>query len=84
MDAIEQKGTKRLKEGRKKCLKIDELSWRVVNHPGDHLLFQCVKPYRKDQAGNEIEQSACQRGRKTKTTKLIAGGIGLTWVQLER
>ncbi|KAG5571843.1 hypothetical protein H5410_061609 [Solanum commersonii] len=24
------------------------------------------------------------RGRKTKTTKLIAGGIGSTWVQLER
>ncbi|KAG5580797.1 hypothetical protein H5410_051424, partial [Solanum commersonii] len=30
--------------------------------------------------------SACsrERGRKTKTTKLIVGGIGSTWVQLER
>ena len=27
---------------------------------------------------------ARERGRKTKTTKLIAGGIWLTWVQLER
>ncbi len=27
---------------------------------------------------------ARERGRKTKTTKLIAGGIGSTWVQLER
>ncbi|KAG5629742.1 hypothetical protein H5410_001459 [Solanum commersonii] len=25
-----------------------------------------------------------ERGRKTKTTKLIAGVIGSTWVQLER
>ncbi|KAG5599156.1 hypothetical protein H5410_030526 [Solanum commersonii] len=25
-----------------------------------------------------------RRGRKTKTTKLIAGGIGSKWVQLER
>ncbi|KAG5576572.1 hypothetical protein H5410_056706, partial [Solanum commersonii] len=25
-----------------------------------------------------------ERGRKTKTTKLIASGIGSTWVQLER
>ncbi|KAG5615167.1 hypothetical protein H5410_014991, partial [Solanum commersonii] len=25
-----------------------------------------------------------ERGRKTKATKLIAGGIGSTWVQLER
>ncbi|KAG5631140.1 hypothetical protein H5410_002857 [Solanum commersonii] len=27
---------------------------------------------------------AQERGRKTKTTKLIAGAIGSTWVQLER
>ncbi|KAG5590100.1 hypothetical protein H5410_040614, partial [Solanum commersonii] len=27
---------------------------------------------------------ARERGRKTKTTKLIAGGIRFTWVQLER
>ncbi|KAG5613718.1 hypothetical protein H5410_013542, partial [Solanum commersonii] len=25
-----------------------------------------------------------KRGRKTRVTQLIAGGIGLTWVQLER
>ncbi|KAG5594650.1 hypothetical protein H5410_035882 [Solanum commersonii] len=27
---------------------------------------------------------AQERGSKTKTTKLIAGGIGSTWVQLKR
>ncbi|KAG5576704.1 hypothetical protein H5410_056838 [Solanum commersonii] len=45
----------------------------------------------KYQVGDEMKQSAYhravlrnKRGRKTKTTKLIAGGIGSTWVQLER
>ncbi|KAG5631572.1 hypothetical protein H5410_003289, partial [Solanum commersonii] len=29
-------------------------------------------------------EHAEERGRKTKTTKLIASGIGLTWIRLER
>ncbi|KAG5586045.1 hypothetical protein H5410_046479 [Solanum commersonii] len=38
---------------------------------------------------NDSKRKECfwlarERGRKTKTTKLIAGGIGSTWVQLER
>uniref|UniRef100_M1DVG1 Uncharacterized protein n=1 Tax=Solanum tuberosum TaxID=4113 RepID=M1DVG1_SOLTU len=38
---------------------------------------------------NDSKREEClwfarERGRKTKTTKLIAGGIGSTWVQLER
>ncbi|KAG5590105.1 hypothetical protein H5410_040619 [Solanum commersonii] len=37
------------------------------------------------QEGDEIDQKADRReGRKTKTTKLIVGGIGSTWVQLKR
>ncbi|KAG5619710.1 hypothetical protein H5410_004928 [Solanum commersonii] len=52
---------------------------------------QCPKG--KGQVGDEIEQSArrrlCfwlaqERGCKTKTTNLIADGIGSTWVQLKR
>uniref|UniRef100_M1DF02 Integrase core domain containing protein n=1 Tax=Solanum tuberosum TaxID=4113 RepID=M1DF02_SOLTU len=48
-----------------------------------------LSPEWKDQVVDEMEQSACcrvfqERGRKTKTTKLIVGGIGSTWVQLER
>ncbi|KAG5580235.1 hypothetical protein H5410_050862, partial [Solanum commersonii] len=52
---------------------------------------------RLQQEGDEIDQMANrrmyrrsrltspkERGRKTKTTKLIVGGIGSTWVQLER
>uniref|UniRef100_M1DVL9 Uncharacterized protein n=1 Tax=Solanum tuberosum TaxID=4113 RepID=M1DVL9_SOLTU len=31
-----------------------------------------------------LKSLARERGRKTKTTKLIADGIGSTWVQLER
>ncbi|KAG5580179.1 hypothetical protein H5410_050806 [Solanum commersonii] len=42
-----------------------------------------LSPEGKGQVGDEMKQSA-QRGRKTKTTKLIASGIGSTWVQFER
>uniref|UniRef100_M1CNU6 Integrase core domain containing protein n=1 Tax=Solanum tuberosum TaxID=4113 RepID=M1CNU6_SOLTU len=38
----------------------------------------------KPQQPNECFWLARERGRKTKTTKLIADGIGSTWVQLER
>ncbi|KAG5585156.1 hypothetical protein H5410_045590 [Solanum commersonii] len=88
MDTTWQEGTRLLKERRNEGLKITETSWRVANRPRDRLLFQCVDPSRERSIPNRIS-SLCiwlarKRGRKTKTTKLIAGGIGSTWVQLKR
>ncbi|KAG5567972.1 hypothetical protein H5410_065012, partial [Solanum commersonii] len=40
----------------------------------------------RESVGDEMEACfwlAQERGHKTKTTKLIAGGIGSTWIQLE-
>ncbi|KAG5594661.1 hypothetical protein H5410_035893 [Solanum commersonii] len=38
----------------------------------------------KDQVGDDSKREEAEGGRKSNTTKLIVGGIGSTWVQLER
>ncbi|KAG5606682.1 hypothetical protein H5410_028174 [Solanum commersonii] len=48
---------------------------------GDEMDFAKV-PYRP--TTQNAKRMKAKRGRKTKTTKLIAGGISSTWVQLER
>ncbi|KAG5590605.1 hypothetical protein H5410_041119 [Solanum commersonii] len=70
IDATKKKETKKLKERRKDFLRI-------------------AQAIRLKQEGDESDQKVNyrayrERGRKTKTTKLMAGGIGSTWVQLER
>ncbi|KAG5595576.1 hypothetical protein H5410_036808, partial [Solanum commersonii] len=44
--------------------------------------FREAEPYRP--TTQNAKRLKAKRGRKTKTTKLIVDGIGLTWVQLER
>uniref|UniRef100_M1DNG7 Uncharacterized protein n=1 Tax=Solanum tuberosum TaxID=4113 RepID=M1DNG7_SOLTU len=87
MDTTWQEGTRQLKKMMKACRlssSVDE-SWI-----GLEIAFcsNAMSPEGKGQVGDEMEQScfrlAREKGRKTKTTKLIAGGIGSIWVQLER
>ncbi|KAG5570479.1 hypothetical protein H5410_060245 [Solanum commersonii] len=99
MDTTWQEGTRRLKSTKKWRPEVTSIGLKIA-FCSNVLIPKGkgqVGSEMKQSEGDEIDQtidrrvyrrsrltSLKERGRKTKTTKLIAGGIGSTWVHLDR
>uniref|UniRef100_M1DIK7 Polyprotein protein n=1 Tax=Solanum tuberosum TaxID=4113 RepID=M1DIK7_SOLTU len=65
-------------------LQLVDLLSRSTQHSATFVVYELNGDVVANTISSLYFRLARERGRKIKTTKLIAGGIGSTWVQLER